>query len=107
MQMTLPMKPPMLGVDAQSIDRRPTFTSALVLCQEIGGMTPRQFFPQDRLCDFMDICSNEAPLIWLARRRGYELVPMETELERQLRVEREKRAELEQENRLMRQLLGR
>lgn len=119
----------MLAVDLRTVDSMPSFTLALVLCQQIGGVTPkelvgpivkdeeswsriksptpRQFFPQDRLIDFMDVCSNEAPLIWLARRRGYELVPMESELERQLRVEREKRELLEQENRLMRQLLGR
>lgn len=129
MQMSLPMKPEMIEVDKASIDRRPSFTSALVLCAEIGGMTPqdlagkivkdeeswsriksptpKQFFPQDRLNDFMDVCQNEAPLIWLARRRGYELVPLETELERLLRIEREKRAEVEAENRVMRKLLGR
>lgn len=129
MQLDLPIKGQMIEIDNASIDRRQTFTSSLVLCAEVGGITPqelagrivkdeeswsriksptpKQFFPQDRLIDFMDLCQNEAPLQWLARRRGYALVPLETELERQLRVEREKRAVLEQENRLMRQLLGR
>lgn len=129
MQFELPMKPHMIEVDQEAIARQPRFTSSLTLCAELGGVTPqdlsgtilkdeeswsriksptpRQFFPQDKLVDFMHLCQNEAPLLWLARRMGYELVPLETELERLLRVEREKRAELEAENRIMRKLLGR
>jgi hypothetical protein len=45
----------------------------------------------------MDLCRNEAPLIWLARSRGYDLTPLETEMERRLRLEREKTDELERE----------
>lgn len=108
MQLELPIKPQMTAVDAALVDKRSTFTSALVLCAELGDMTPqrlagpivkdeeswsriksptpKQFFPQDRLLDFMNLCQNEVPLIWLARRRGYNLVPMETELQRQLRL---------------------
>lgn len=129
MQLDLPIKPPMIEVDPVSIDRQATFTRALVLCQEIGGLTPaelagrivkdeeswskiksptpRQYFPQDRLNDFMDICGNEAPLVWLARRRGYSLEPLETELERLLRIERDKIGILEHENRILRGLLSR
>jgi hypothetical protein len=128
-QLTFNMKPEMIEIDPAAVDRRPTFTSSLVLCAETGGITPKelagrivkdeeswsriksptpkQFFPQDRLIDFMDVCQNEAPLMWLARKRGYQLVPMETELERLLRIEREARVELEVENRVMRKLLGR
>ena len=129
MQLDLPMKGEMIAVDPVSIDRRQTFTQALVLCAEIGDLTPqklagkvvkdeeswsriksptpKQFFPQDKLNDLMDMAQNEVPLIWLARRRGYELHPMETELERRLRLEREKRAEVEKENAILRRLLGR
>ena len=128
MQMSLPMKPDMIEVDKASIDRRPSFTSALVLCAEIGGMTPqdlagrivkdeeswsriksptpKQFFPQDRLNDFMDVCQNEAPLVWLARKRGYELVPLETEYQRQLRLEREARAKLQIEVEVLRRAIS-
>lgn len=56
----------------------------------------QHFFPQDRLGLLMDACGNEAPLFWLARRRGYLLTPMESETERQLRNERELRIAAEQ-----------
>lgn len=125
MQLALPMKPEMMALDPKAIEMRTSMTSALMFCAELGGVEPKQlvpgvvkdteswsrirsgnqFFPHDRLCAFMDICQNEAPLFWLAHRRGYELVPLESELERQLRIEREARARTEAENRLLRNLL--
>jgi hypothetical protein len=127
MQHALPIKPPMNDVDPGLIDRQPTFTAALRLCQThaglenkafvgFGGIVKREedwsrifsgarFFPQDHLPTFMDLCENEAPLHWLARRRGYNLVPMESEMERRLRVERERAERAEQENSLLKRLL--
>lgn len=64
-----------------------------------------QFFLQDKLCALMDLAGNEAPLFWLARRRGYVLTAMETELERQLRLTQEARQRAEDENKLLRGLL--
>ncbi len=126
-QLALQMKPEMLIVDDRALEQRTTMTGALILCQETGGVTPqqlagrivkdeeswsriksgRQNFPQDRLEALMDQCRNEAPLFWLARRRGYACVPLETELQRQIRVEREAREKAEAENRLLRDLLMR
>lgn len=47
--------------------------------------------------DCMDMCGNEAPLIWLANHRGYGLVVLQSEAEKRaetaelaLRAEREK-----------------
>lgn len=125
-QFPLPMKPEMLEVDSRSLDRRPSMTAAIELCREIGGVTPqklsprivkdeeswsrikvgRQHFPQDKLEIFMDLCQNEAPLFWLARRRGYSLSPLETETQRQLRIEREAREKAEAENRLLRDVIA-
>lgn len=45
-------------------------------------------FPVDKLTALMDLCGNEAPLIWLAHARGYDprsLRKLETETERRLR----------------------
>jgi hypothetical protein len=111
-QHELLVKPQMIEVDLATIDAQPSMTSALVLCQSLAGLQDKElagdkgivkhteqwskikngsgFFPQDKLLPYMHRCRNEAPLIWLARRSGYELVPLESELERRLRLERER-----------------
>lgn len=124
-QFELPMKPDMVDVDPKVLDNRATMTGAIVLCADMGGLEPKQlagtivkdaeswsrikggtqFFPQDKLCALMDLAGNEAPLFWLARRRGYVLTAMETELERQLRLTQEARQRAEDENKLLRGLL--
>lgn len=126
-QHDLAMKPEMRVIDVSMIDAQPSFTSAIVLCQSLAGVQDKElaghggivkhteqwskiksgtgFFPQDKLIPFMQRCENEAPLVWLARRSGYELVHLESELERQLRNEREKRAEVELENRVLRSVI--
>lgn len=128
MQAELRLKPEMQHVDVRAIDAQPTLTAAIRLCQQLSGLEDKEivgkhgivtdvaqwsritksgqhFFPQDKLNAFMDLCGNEAPLIWMARQRGYELVPLETEMERRLRMEREKTDELERENMLLKKLL--
>jgi len=126
-QSELNVKPEMLKIDSRTIDAKPSMTAAIKLCQELSGIDDKNivgkkgivantaqwsriksgqhFFPQDKLNLLMDICHNEAPLIWLARSRGYELVELETETQRKLRIEREKAEELERENMLLRKLL--
>lgn len=128
MQAALRLKPEMQIVDQRVIDAQPSMTAAIRLCQQMSGLEDKEIvgrhgivgdiaqwsritrsgqhnFPQDKLCTYMDVCGNEVPLIWLARSRGYELVPMETEMERRLRIEREKSEELERENLLLKKLL--
>lgn len=126
-QLELSIKPPMQEVDPALVSRQGSFTNALVLAQTLSGLEDKELcgrggiindtatwsrikggsnnFPQDNLCKFMDAVGNEAPLIWLAQRRGYELVPLETEMERRLRVERERSEKLAQENALLRSLM--
>lgn len=126
-QFDLSAKPPMADVDLTIVRAQPSFTAALMLCQQVSGVEDKElvgpkgivkevaqwsrirvgqhFFPQDRLIPFMDLCGNEAPLFWLADRRGYRLERLESELERQLREEREKRIKAEDENRLLRDLV--
>lgn len=126
-QSALQLAPEMTAVDVTLVRRQPTFTGALMLCQTLSGLEDKELcgkrgivseaatwsriktgsnhFPQDRLMDFMDACGNEAPLIWLADRRGYELVRLETEVERLLRIERERSEKLREENRILRGLV--
>jgi hypothetical protein len=111
MQFHIPAKPEMIDLDPASILAQPTMTAAIVLCQTVSGLEDKrlvgpkgivkhaeqwsrikggsQAFPQDQYETLFDVCQNEAPLLWLARRRGYGLIPLEGELERQLRLANE------------------
>lgn len=51
----------------------------------------------DRFCALMDVCGNDAPLLWMAHARGYELSSLrrrESETERENRLLREENAAL-------------
>ena len=109
------------------VARQSSLTGAIILCQTLSGLDDKEIcgkggvinaaatwsriksgennFPQDKLAEYMDMCGNEAPLIWLADQRGYSLRPKETELQRQLKIEKRERDKLEQENALLRSLL--
>lgn len=67
-------------------------------------------FPQDKLCELMDICGNEAPLIWLCDVRGYELKKKESEMEKELREIKEQlekeRYERNIEKKAFKEMLG-
>ena len=39
-------------------------------------------FPTEKIDPLMDLCGNEAPLIWLANKRNYGLVLLQSEAER-------------------------
>lgn len=119
-QFELTARPPMHQVDPALIARQPSMTKALQLCQTLSGLDDKAFvgpggvvkdqaqwsrimgsgqhyFPQDQLNRFMDQAANEAPMLWLLHSRGYDLTSlrkMETETERELRIEREKSAKL-------------
>lgn len=67
---------------------------------------PRTGINPDRIEAFMDNCGNELLLHNLAYRRGFKLVERETEMQRLLRLEREKREEVEAENRVLRSLVS-
>ncbi|MCU7840883.1 MAG: hypothetical protein KZQ94_16075 [Candidatus Thiodiazotropha sp. (ex Troendleina suluensis)] len=52
-------------------------------------------FPQDKLGALMDLCGNEVPLIWLANKRGYELNPLQSKLEKEIKTKDKRIEELE------------
>ncbi len=52
-------------------------------------------FPLNKLDQLCDLCGNEVTLVWWAWRRGKGLHMLETEAERQLRIERERRIDAE------------
>jgi hypothetical protein len=53
---------------------------------------------------FLDQCANELPLAYWAYSRGYVLTPMESELERRLRIKDEELQKVKDENKLLREI---
>lgn len=124
-QFELPMKPPMRELDVGMVTQQPTLTGAIMLCVHISGLDDRDLakalaidpaqwsriksgqahFPQERMNRLMDICGNEAPLIWLASRRGYNLQAKLSLMEQKLAAERSRADKLEEQNKLLRELM--
>src|SRR5579875_3683077 len=101
------------AVDPALVIAQPSMLAAIKLCISLGGfqadkqlygpleidpghwsriLRGEAHFPVDKLTALMDLCGNEAPLIWLTNARGYDprsLRKLETETERALREERE------------------
>lgn len=108
-QASLPLKRPVQVIDPALVLAQPTLLGAVKLCISMGGFEADKqvygelgidaghwsrilrgdaHFPLDKLMPLMDLCGNEAPLIWLVHRCGYEprsLRKRETETERALR----------------------
>lgn len=64
-----------------------------------------QAFPPELLNRLAEITGNDAPLIWLANSRGYELRPLKSELQERLAAAEVEMAELLRQNNLMRELI--
>jgi len=98
-----------------------TFQEALLLCKSISllddtviaermGMTLENFvaiwsgdgyFPMNRLTDYMKICENIIPALWLALKCGYNLKALENEIEQEIRLLREESEKLEQDLKIL------
>lgn len=113
------------AIPLEMVVKQRSLSQAIALCVQMSGLDDKEVylpleidaghwtrimkgdahFPVNKLIPLMDMCGNEAPLMWLANSRGYGLVVLQTESERRaeaaeiaLRNEREK-------NRLLTDLL--
>ena len=102
-------------ITPQEVEREKTFGGSIDLCRKAAGLEPKQVTDAVRtsegkavdkaawsrwandgegvewvkLVQIMDKCGNEAPLLWMAHARGWDVHAMrrrESELERQLRL---------------------
>lgn len=101
-----------VDVNPAEVARKSSLGGAIELCLELAGLEPKQVqsalkldkaqfsrwasgqegITYPKLVLLMDHCGNEAPLLWMAHQRGYDLRSMrkvESELERQNRLLRE------------------
>lgn len=102
-------------VTPQEIAREKTLGGAIGLCAKAAGLEPKQV--QDaikadkaqfsrwtddkegitwgKFSALMDVCGNDAPLLWMLQARGYDLASLrkqESETERALRIAKEELA---------------
>lgn len=115
-------------VTLQEIAREQTLGGAIDLCRKAAGLEPKQLQSKlnldkaqwsrwvdgkegilwPKLTGVMDECGNDAPVLWMNYRRGYDLTSMrriETELERQNRVLREENELLKHDKRVLTEAL--
>lgn len=106
-QLSIPR--PLMKVDETFVRSRKNLLHAFISAADQGGLDDKQasaaagmdpatwsqFKGGDRgikplMCDaYLDQCANELPLAYWAWSRGYELRPLETELEKRLRLSNE------------------
>lgn len=112
-QLSIPVE-----VRPEEVMRKQSLGSAIELCAEVGGYALDKTLQQELEVDkaqfsrwqsgtegivwtkftrLMDLCGNDAPLLWMLHQRGYDLHSLrrrETETERQNRLLREENAAL-------------
>lgn len=125
-----PPKPEQHEVSDEFIHSRPTLLHALNFAQELSGLEDKQIagelgidlgqwsriksgnahFPTNKYVAFMRLVGNDIPLVWLAHAMGYELKPLESDLERENARLRQELAQAihdrEVEREYARQMLG-
>lgn len=110
----LPTRKAVVPVDKAYVLSLPTLRRAIRYSVSLADLEPKQIyepldmdkavwsriengsmsFPADHFSSLADITRNEAPLIWWANQRGFDLRPLKTELQEQLDAERAANADL-------------
>ena len=108
-------RPTGADVSIEAIARKGSLTEAVFLAMEVANVKDNvvcleldidpatfskirsgtRYFPMNKIGALMDLCGNDIPLRWLAHHRGYGLVRLKCELEKeneQLRSELEEQA---------------
>ena len=111
-------------VTVQELKRERTLGGAISLCAKAAGLVPKQVQDElgadkaqfsrwvddregilwSKLRALMDLCGNDAPLLWMLNDRGYDLASLrrqETELERENRLLREQVEQLTRDKRVL------
>lgn len=112
-ELRISRRPASASVPMQVIATQPSMTAAMNLAIAASGLTDREVagaldidpaqwsrirsgqghFPQDRLDTLCELLGNDIVLQWLADRRGFDLAPKLSTLERQLHELRTQLAE--------------
>lgn len=118
---------PLIRIDSSIVRSRKNLLHAFVSAADQGGLEDKQaaaaagmdpatwsqFKAGDRgikplvFNSYLDQCANELPLAYWAFSRGYELVPLESELEKRLRLSDEALADEKKKNAVLLEALRR
>lgn len=98
-----------LMIDVSGVDDKELYTPLKIDAGHWSKMRKGQAqFPVDeRLGQVMDMLKSEVPLLWFAHSRGMGVHLLETEAERQLRHERDRRVDAERRVELLTSILKR
>lgn len=123
-QIALPVE-----VRPDEIARKKTLGKAIEFCAELGGhaldktlqtelgvdkaqfsrwQSGQEGIVWPKFENLMDICGNDAPLLWMLHQRGYDLHSLrklQSETERQLEAERQRRREAEDKLKFLTQVM--
>ncbi len=103
-ELPLVREPAHVEVSMELIRRQKSFINAIALCTQLSGLDDKEIymtlgidaghwsrivkgdahFPVNKIDELMTLCGNEAPLKWLANKRGYSLQLLKTEAERRI-----------------------
>lgn len=110
-QVPLPLQN--IVVPPEGVARKKTLGQAIDLCAELAGFSldkqlsdalkvdkgqfsrwqsGQEGIKWDKFCSLMDVCANDAPLMWMLHQRGYDLYSL-----------RQRETETQKENRLLRE----
>lgn len=113
------------AVTETEIARKRAFGDAIALCAEAAGYALDKQLQEElkvdkaqfsrwqsgqegviwpKLCRLMDLCGNDAPVLWMLYQRGYDIASLrkrESETERALREAREEVERLRSEKRVL------
>lgn len=101
-ELPLARKADRVDIPLDLVIKQPSLAAAISLCVQASGLEEKEVylpleidaghwtrimkgdahFPVNKLNGLMDMCGNEAPLMWLSHSRGYGLVILKTEAER-------------------------
>ena len=124
-----PMKLTHTDIRADEIARKATLGKAIELCIELSEfeadkqlqdalkvdkaqfsrwISGQEGIKWEKISDLMDLCGNDAPLLWMLHARGYDVNSLrrkETETEKALRLANERITQLENEREIERKLI--
>ena len=103
-ELPLVREPAHVEVSMELIRRQKSFINAIALSTQLSGLDDKEIymtlgidaghwsrivkgdahFPVNKIDELMTLCGNEAPLKWLANKRGYSLQLLKTEAERRI-----------------------
>lgn len=115
-------------VPVEMIARKADLLAAINFCIDVSGLDDKEIqialdidaghfsnirkgksgchFPTNKIDTLMTLCGNEIPLTWQALKRGKGLHLLETEAERQLREERQRRLAAEEKVRVLQEAIS-